>query len=168
MNDIWLAEMKRAMEEKAITEAELAAHLHMGDAEIEQLLRGEMRLSFAQLSALTSYLPMDLQKIMGYEGAMDLVLHDELEIEINEIARGIPAKRRGYFVQAVRYLADLFHTKDEEDAQIDKRKSKQSGQRNKAQSPSKKSALKQESAKQKGTNKKAQTKRTKSKEPIKG
>ena len=115
MNDIWLAEIKKAMEEKAITMDALAAQLQIGVTELERLLQGDMRLSFAQLSALTSYLDMDFNEAMGYEGVMDLVLHDELEIQINEIARGIPAKRRSYFVQAVRYLADLFHTKDDED-----------------------------------------------------
>ncbi|MCI9312616.1 MAG: helix-turn-helix transcriptional regulator [Erysipelotrichaceae bacterium] len=116
MNEIWLEELKKAMDTQNISKEQLAKHLQISESEMERLLEGELRLSFSQLAKLSAYLHIDLHRMMGcHEESMDLVLHDDLEIKINKIARGIPSGRRGYFVQAVEYLAELFHTKGDQE-----------------------------------------------------
>lgn len=113
MNDFWLKTMKDAMKTNGISEEALAEHFHLSKSEVQCLMTGKMRLSLMQLSELAQYLHMDMDQIMGYrEQDMDLILSDDLEIQLNEIARSIPQHQRANFVEAVRYLAVLFHTKE--------------------------------------------------------
>ena len=64
MNEIWLEELKKAMDTQNISKEQLAKHLQISESETERLLEGELRLSFSQLAELSAYLHIDLHQMM--------------------------------------------------------------------------------------------------------
>ena len=111
MDEIWKKAVIAAMEKKGYTREQLAAEMEISVKELNRILSGDCRISLEQLSEFTNLLEMDMNKVLGieYEEEHELLLSDELEIKINEIARAIPKGNRSNFLRALIYLSGCFY-----------------------------------------------------------
>lgn len=111
MDEIWKKAVITAMAKKGYTNEQLAQELGIRVKELERILSGEYRISLEQLLELVELLDIDLNEALGLDSQVenDLVLSDDLEIKINEIARSIPKGDRTSFLRALVYLASCFY-----------------------------------------------------------
>lgn len=115
MDEIWKKAVIAAMEKKGYTRERLAQELGIRVGELNRILSGEFRISLEQLSELVELLDIDLNEALGLDNKVEneLVLNDDLEIKINEIARSIPKNDRTSFLRALVYLASCFYNDKE-------------------------------------------------------
>ncbi len=111
MDEIWKKAVIAAMEKKGYTRERLAQELEISVKDLNRILSGDCRISLEQLSELVDLLEMDLNEALGLhnEEENELLLSDELEIKINEIARMIPKGNRTSFLRALVYLSSCFY-----------------------------------------------------------
>lgn len=109
MDDLWSNALKKAIEDTGMTKETLASKLNKSEAEINKLISGEGRISLEGLYQLCEVLQLDLKKALDLPNQdIEMLVTDELQAKVNEIARSIPVKKRPYFLRALLYLAQCF------------------------------------------------------------
>lgn len=110
MDNLWSNAIKNAIAKAGLTAKQLGKRLNKSEAEIEKLINGEGRISLDELYQLCDLLHLDLDTVFDLpDEDIEILLTDELQAKVNEIARSIPEKKRPYFLRALLYLAQCFH-----------------------------------------------------------
>lgn len=109
MDELWNNAIKKAIAKENLTTKELAEKLNKSEVEIEKLISGDGRISLEELYELCDLLQLDLNAVFDLpDKDIEILLTDELQAKVNEIARTIPASKRPYFLRALLYLAQCF------------------------------------------------------------
>lgn len=109
MNDTWKNSVREAIKKVGLTKEELCERLNMCEADIDKLIEGTYRVSLEELCRINEVLQIDLTEALYLTDTdNDLLLNDELQVRMNEIARSIPKHNRPYFLRALIYLAQCF------------------------------------------------------------
>lgn len=109
MDEMWNNAIKKAIAKENLTTKELAEKLNKNEVEIEKLISGDGRISLDDLYELCDLLQLDLNTVFDLpDKDIEILLTDELQAQVNEIARTIPESKRPYFLRALLYLAQCF------------------------------------------------------------
>lgn len=109
MDDLWSNALKKAIVDAGMTKEELAEKLAKSEAEVDKLISGEGRITLDELYQLCALLQLDIKKVFDLpDEDIELLVTDEIQEKVNEIARSIPTKKRPYFFRALLYLAQCF------------------------------------------------------------
>lgn len=109
MDDLWNDAVMKAIEEKGLTIKDLAEKLDKTELEVERLISKEGRATIEELGQLCDLLELDIDELFHLPTEdIEILLTDELQAKVNEIARSIPEGKRPYFLRALLYLAQCF------------------------------------------------------------
>lgn len=107
--------IKKAMEQRSMSVEQLTKATSIAQKELIAICEERKDPSLNELVILTKVLQLDINELLHIQikSKDTMQLEDEMEIEVNHIAREIPKSQRNRFVQAVKYLAECFDNKEE-------------------------------------------------------
>ena len=102
--------IKDKMEQDHISITELAKKSNLEVDIVTSFLKGKRVVSIEEFAKIVSILHLDINKVLDIQvnNKDTYMLYDEIELEINRIARSISEDQRGKFIRAVMYLAECF------------------------------------------------------------
>ena len=109
MDDLWSNAIKKAIADAGITKEILANKLAKSETEVDRLINGKGRISLEELYQLCSVLHLDIKEVFNLSNKdIGILVTDDLQAKVNEIARNIPSQKRPYFLRALLFLAQCF------------------------------------------------------------
>lgn len=109
MDKLWSSAISEAIKNENLPTKELAQKLNKSEAEVERMVKGEDRISLDEIYQFCDILKLDINKVFDLPNEdIHILLTDELQARVNEIARSIPEQKRPYFLRALLYLANAF------------------------------------------------------------
>lgn len=108
--------LKEAIARQAFTEDDVAIQVGIKKGRLQAILDGDKQATLTELVAISSYVSLDLNQLLGIESVNNdyMLLDDELQLKLNSITSTIHKDDQKDFVKAVEYLAECFVIKDKQ------------------------------------------------------